>query len=116
MVEAALLPDPIVVEPLAEAAVPSVDRLEVDHLQPVLLDVVSPGREDVAAEIETGADNVELVKDLVQIKDWVPIMGWVLHLLAEEQHHLEDYQPFFIYKIHCQGVCVSVFNRFLILA
>lgn len=98
MVEAALLPDPIVVEPLAEAAVPSVDRLEVDHLQPVLLDVVSPGREDVAAEIETGADNVELVKDLVQIKDWVPIMGWVLHLLAEEQHHLEDYQPFRIHK------------------
>ena len=98
MVEAALLPGPIVVEPLAEAAVPSVDRLEVDHLQPVLLGVVSPGREDAVAAAETGADNVELVKDLVQIKDWVPITGWVLHLLAEEQHHLEDYQPFRIYK------------------
>jgi len=117
MVEVALLlPDLAVVEPLVEAVVPSVDRLEVDHLQPVLLDVVSPEQEGVAAaEIETGADNVELVKDLVQIKDLVPIMGWVLHLLAEEQHHhLEDYQPFCIYKIHFQGV--SVFNRFLILA
>lgn len=95
-----MLPGLVVVEPLAEAAVPSVDRLEVDHLQPVLLGVVSPGREDAvaAAETETGADNVELVKDLVQIKDWVPIMGWVLHLLAEEQHHLEDYQPFRIHK------------------
>ena len=55
MVEAALLPDPAVVGPLAEAVVPSVDRLEVDHLQPVLLDVVSPEQGGVAAaEIETG--------------------------------------------------------------
>jgi len=104
MVEVALLPAGLaVVEPLVEAVVPSVDRPEVDHLQPVQLDVVSPGREDAAAAAETeiGDYNVELVEDLVQIEDWVPIMGWVLHPLAGEQHrHLEDYQPFYIYKIH----------------